>query len=447
MSRVVAIALAALLLAGAWVLEAPVSADPDPAVVDTAAAEDETGPASRFSHCAWSYADGDIDTTFAVASVAETEYQLAFPAGGELVAQEPELLGRDSAVAISLSSIRAAGDAPVIVEFSDGPSAAAVVGQGDTELAAAACPSTLPKIWSLPGGSTEPGLELVVRLMNPFADDARVAIRATSELGAEALPGFDNVTVPPRASRVVLLHEEIPGRTNVALAIEQLEGSVIPMAELGDESDIAVWPATRQSETWEFPLTGLDSGLEPTEATLALANDALVDVSYSIDVFGEDGTVSEGPAGIIPGPGTVSIPLATLEMDGRFGLRVESEGPIGGAVRMVGDATRAATPGLPGVSDRWLMPGPNADATARYRMWVLNSGVEDVAVTYSFLNSVGDPLAAVENIVPGTSLASFPANEIGSSAILVRASAPISVAFSAEFSGAIAAGQGVPIGE
>ncbi|MDH3498781.1 MAG: DUF5719 family protein [Acidimicrobiia bacterium] len=442
MRRIVGLGLAALLMAGAWVLEPPPALDPDLAAVTTTAEEDLIST-SRFSHCSWAFADGDVDTAFALAALAEVEYQLSFPAGGELSQEEPQVLASLGAVSIPLSSFRVQGEAPAIIEFSDGPSAVGVVAQGDTELSAATCPSSLPKVWSVPGGSTDDGVQFVMRLLNPFAEDARVTIRGTSELGSEALPGFENMTVPARASRTILVHEEIPGRATVSLTIEQIEGSVIPMAELSDGTDLAVWPGVRQSETWELPLTGLGSA----PGDLVLSNDALVDVSYTIDIFGEDGSVTTGPSGSLPGPGTVRIPMDATFAEGLFGVRVSADGPISAALALEGDGGRGVAVGLPTVSNRWLIPGPNAEPAAQYEMWLLNSGVDDVAVRYQYLDAAGDAVGVTEVVVPATSVLSVPATQAQTAAVLVDASAPISVTYSASRGRAIAVGEAVRVGE
>ncbi len=442
MTRILALGLAALLLAGAWVLEAPVALDPDVAVVTTIEEEDEAST-SRFSHCAWAYADGDIDTVIALASVAEAEYRLAFPAAGELEPLDPEILPPMASIGIPLSSMRVQGDAPTIVEFSDGPAAAAVAGRGDTELSASVCPGSLPKVWSVPGATTDNEVRFVLRLLNPFADDARVAIKATSELGSEALPDFDSVSIPPRAMRTILVHEEIPGRASVAVSIEQAEGSVIPMAEIGTDSDIAVWPAVRQSETWELPVTAIDG----VAGELMLHNDALIEINYSIDVFGEDGSVETGPSGTVPGPGIVSIPLADLVTGGPTGIRVSADGPIAAAVSVTSESGLAVATGLPTASTRWLVPGPNSEPSAQYSLWILNSGVEDVNVDVRFLDTVGDAQPAEPIVLAATSLLSIAANELGSTGILIEASGPVSVAYTATVAGAVAIGEAVPVGE
>lgn len=443
MRRIIAFALSALLLAGAWVLEPPPPRDPDPATTTTQAEEPITST-TRFAHCGWAYADGDIDTVFALTALTEAEYRLSFPAGGELESLDPEQLPARAGVGVSLSDIRVQGDAPAIVEFSDGPAAAAVVAQGDTELAAATCPSSIPKVWSIPGGTTDNDAEYVLRLINPFADDARVEIRATSELGSEALPGLESLSIPARALRTVLLHEELPGRSTLSLSVEQTEGSVIPMAEIGNGTDIAVWPGVRPSETWEIPVTAMP-GLA---ADLIVSNDVLIEVNFSIDIFGQDGTVTAGPTGTLPGPGTIRLPLEEITAGDQVGIVVSADGPIGAAVAFSGvDGGLAVSPGLPTVSEKWIVPGPNADPTARYRLWILNSGIDDATVQVTFLDPVGDSGAVEQTVVPATSVAAIPATEIGSAGLVVEASGPVSVLYTATLDGSVAVGEAVPVGE
>ena len=443
MKRVIGLAVAALLLAGAWVMGAP--ANPDPDVATSIAGDSEDAPSSsRFSHCAWAFADLDVDTAISIVSLAETSYRIAFPAAGELTQEREGSVAAGAAAVVPLSDIRVQGDAPLIVEFDEGPAAVGLVAAGDTELAAALCPTNLSKVWSLPAGTTDEGVEYIVRLMNPFADAARVEVRATSELGSEALPGLASLSIPARSSRTVLVHEEIPGRATIALNIEQVEGSVVPMAELRTDTDIAVWSGIRESVTWEFPLTSVDGAT----VDLVLTNDALTEVPFTVDVFGEDGSVAEGPAATLPGPGTLRIPLAGITDDElAAGLRVNADAPIAAAIDIRSETALAITTGAATSSARWLIPGTNADPGARYRLWIMNSGLDQVTVTYRHLGPAGTGPQAEPLAVPATSVISVPITEIGSPGLLVESSDPISVALSATLRDGIGAAEGVAIGD
>lgn len=440
MSRIAAILVIALVGAAALILEPPRSLDPEVSVASTVV--DEVPDATRFSHCAWAFADGDVETTFAVAAVPAVEYRLSFPQTGELTEGTERLLPAGAAVGIELASIRQQGDSPAIVEFDDGPTAVAVVAAGDTEIAAANCPSSLPKVWHLPGGTTADPDEYVIRLMNPFADDARVDLSVTSELGSEAAPDLQGLSIPARTTRIVDMSEALPGRSSISVTIDQVEGSVIPMAQVSTPGDIAVWEATRQSETWEFPL--VDSGAGT--AVLTLSNSAPVPVTYTLELFGEDATVEVIDGGIVPGPGQVTVPVADLGV-GPFGIRVSGDGPMAATVTERGESSVAITPGAPTVSSRWLLPGPNAETSGLYRLWLMNSGIDTITVEYRFLDAVGGVSDgdSVE-LAPGAT-ASVAVTDAGTAGMILEAGGAFSAGWSATFGDAVAFSMGIPIGE
>jgi hypothetical protein len=439
--RLAILLVVSVLAAAAFVVNPPADLDPLPASTTTTISElDE--PVSRFFHCPWAYADGISDTSISLVTEADTEYRVSLPVNGDVTTVSEAAMAAGAAVGIPVSTVQPVGASSAIVEFSNGPAAAGVLSTGAGFAAGDACPSRLPRIWHLGGGTTADGQLLTLRLFNPFADAARVDLTAVSELGAEAASGFEGVSIPARSTRTIEISTILPGRDRLSLFIEQIEGSVIPAFVLdGATGDRALWSGTRQSEAWEVPLT-VDQGLE---GAIVLTNSSLVAVTYSIDVFDREATVTTPVTGEIPGPGQVVVALDQLGA-GVFGARVSGDGPFGAVVVGSGEGAVAATPAAPGTSTGWLLPGVSADTGAGYRMWVLNTGVDDITVSYRSADAGGGADNVKELVVAAGAVASVDVTEVGTSGVIAEAAAPFSAAWSVSNGTAVAYVAGVPVG-
>lgn len=433
--------LVALGLAGAAALvDPPADLDPQISSTTTVAAGEEQ--VSRFYHCPWAFADGVTDTAFALVTTASTDYRLSLPMSGEDEVVDEARAAPHASVGIGLSGITAIGAVSAIIEFEDGPAAAGVVASADQRIAGDACPSALPAVWHAVGGSTREGERLTLRLFNPFADAARITLSLVSELGSEAVAGFEAITVPARTTRTVELAELLPGRDTLSVFVEQLEGSVIPALVQEGGGDLAMWPAVRQSESWELPLIS-DRGMD---GAIVLTNSALVPVAYSVDVFDEQATVTTPVEGEIAGPGQVTIPLDRLS-SGVAGARVSGDGPFSAVVVGSSETGRAATPASPRTSTAWLLPGVNVQAGVAYRMWVLNTGVDMITLTYQAVDATGGSPGVEKLDVAAGAVASVDVGALGTAGLIVEANGPFSAAWSAANGSALGYFSGVPIGD
>lgn len=441
MRRLSILVVVAVLGAAAVVINPPPDLDPVAASTTTTLSEHDE-PVSRFFHCPWAYADGVSDSSIALLADTDAEYRVSLPANGEITTTNEATLAAGAAVGIRASAVQPVGSSSLIVEFSDGPAAAGVVSTGEGFAAGDSCPSRLPRIWHLGGGTTADGQVLTLRLFNPFADAARVDLVAVSELGAEAAAGFEGVSVPARSTRTVEISTVLPGRDRVSLLIDQLEGSVIPALVLdGATGDRAVWSGTRQSEAWEIPLVS-DRGLA---GSIVLTNSSLVAVTYSIDVFDRDAMVTTPVTGEIPGPGQAVVSIEQLG-DGVIGARVSGDGPFATFVVGAGEGAVAATPAAPGTSTAWLLPGVNADAGSQYRMWVLNTGVDEITISYRDADAGGDTGSVNQLTVAAGAVASVDVTEVGTSGLIAEADGPFSAAWSVTHGAAVGYVAGVPVG-
>ena len=437
MRRLATFLIAGFLVTAAYSLSAPPNLDPDLAVTTTAPIEDVS--ISRFFHCPWALADDRANSSYAFMTAVETDYTISYPENGDI--DEGESGAAPLGSAISVDNARVLGVSSAIVEFTEGPAAAAVVAIGDDVLAGDICSSTLRAVWHVSGGSTREGDSLTLRLFNPFADDARVNLTAVSELGTEADESFEAVSVPARSTRTFSLNDNLPGREVLSIFVEHVEGSVIPVMVQETGLDVAVWPATRHSEAWEFPL----AHAEGLTTELVLTNVAPIEVTYSVEIFDEFATVLNAEGGVIAGPGQARVSLAEVESD-TFGVRITADGPFAAVIVGRGDEAVVGAVGASTVSDQWLIPGPNAEAGASYELALLNTGVEPVTVTYRKANATGGGDIAAVDVPPGA-VASVVVTDIGTTGLFVTGTGPFSVAWSAAFGGLKMFSGAVPIGE
>ncbi len=440
MKRLSILIVIAGLAAAAAVVNPPSRLDPPRAATTTTLIVGEERDA-RFFLCPWAFTDGVADSSIALVSRAATDYLISLALNGEVSTADQSTIAAGGAASIEISSIQPVGSSSLIVESGQGPAAAGVLASGDSLIAGDACPSGLPDIWHVGGGSTAEGDLLTLRLFNPFADAARVNLTAVSELGAEAVSGFEGVSIPARSTRTIDLAAALPGREVLSMFVENVEGSVIPALVREAGGDLAMWPGVGQSEVWEVPLTA-DRGLD---GSIVLTNSSLLPVTFSVDVFGRQATVTNPFTGEIAGPGQTVIPLDSLDAD-VFGARITGDGPFAAVVVGVGDEARAAMPAARTTSSAWLLPGVNTRPDASYRMWVLNTGVDDIVVSYRAAGSTGSVGEVDQLAVAAGAVASVDVNVPGAAGLIVETAGPFSVAWSVISAPAVAYVAGVPIG-
>ncbi len=429
MRRLLIFVLAAAAGLGGWIVSRPGADLPVP--------EDlESATAATFAVCPWTRSGGGIETVEAMVGTVQTTARLTHAALGEVVADtEIDVPG---GALLPLTSVSDRAGAELVFEFGSGPVATATVVSGGPVKALDRCPSTLPEVWYLPGGSTRAEESLTLHLFNPFAQDAVVAIRTTSELGVDADPALENVTVPPRTTRELKLDELLEFRDWLSVVVEHKEGSLVPsLAETGG-ADWALWTGTGESMVWEFPIAATGR----LAAHLVLVSASPLPVDYELDVMGLEGGTPAVMEGTIEPNGQVVIPLAELGED-RFGVRVSANAPIGAAVVGSGPTARAVTSGVPAPAARWLLPGAGLDPESRTILWVMNSGSETVEATFGSLGEGAEAWGSL-SLGPGTVVDVMVDAPTGAG-LLVEATGPVSVAWSDETANAVGWASGAAV--
>ena len=437
MSRLVVTILSGMLLAAGVMLPVPPAGDPVAANVE--AVEVERFGIGPYAHCPWALSDGMRSTAYIAVAPNPTGLGLSFVENGEVgspLTGDP-VAGEAGAVA-KIVNPRPVGVSSAFAEFYGGEGVVGVVAVGEDILAGDVCPAVNSPTWHLPGGSTLDGEKLVLRLFNPFSADARVDLWALSELGTEADDRLEALTVPARRTRIVMIKEILDGRESLAIIVRPSAGSVIPTMSLEWDTDSAVWAGAAPSRGWEFPVAGV-AGLD---STLVLTNEASLPVNFLVETFAEDASPGTPFGGVIEGPGQVRIPLSEPAASG-IGLRVTGDGPFGAAVVGRSATAVAVTPGLPTNGDAWLVPGPGAEGSGA-RLHLLNTGVREVLVSYTVLDSSGESGLSDLVAVPPTSLRAVSLPVRGTDAVAVSGDGPLTVGWWAEAGGKVVFGGGLP---
>jgi hypothetical protein len=442
MKRLIVLAVAGLIIAGAALLPEP-APPPDPLaglVIDRPGLESPLD--ASIWYCPWAQANASRDSILAVVSMDSATAFLTLPVA--IPGEDPDqatlqTLG-PGAAAVALSEIAQRGDSPGFFEFDAGPAAASVTVTGEELLAADACIASGPDVWYFAGGSTMAGETLKLRLFNPFPETAKISVGAVSEIGTEAIGELRSVSVNPRSWRDVTFEELLRQRQNLVVTVTTDEGLIVPAMAMTNADGEAWWPGTGISQRWEFPVVRFG---ELEDAALVLSNPGLTAANVTVDVLTPTGP---RPAAFTlqieaDSPGRVSFAAITDEV---IGARVIADVPVTAAVFASGPAGLAVTPGVPAPARVWLLPGLQSIGLQEGSLWLLNGGEEVASVTITAIGSEG---VVAENLMieAGTQLqvAALP-DAIG---YLATSSQPFSAAWSVIGPGGVAFASGSAVSD
>ncbi len=416
--------LAAAVALGAAAVAAPA---PDPVAEPVFFDDVVTDVSAAFAgvwYCPRAEATLELDTVLTVAATEAATAALTFP--NPVPTEEPDrarfsLSGTES-VDVLVSDVALRGDSPGLVEFTVPQAAAFATTLSDEARHGDVCLDSVPKVWYLPGFSTQEGEQLELRLFNPFPEPAKLTVLAVSEIGVEPLPELQSVTVSARSWRDFDLATTLRFRNVLGLTLTPEEGLAFPSVLIGTGEDQASWPATRLADTWEFPLTRV-GGAAPR---LVVLNPDDQETTIAIDVFTPEAAEEDARTQTLPPATPVVVELEDLA-DGPMGVRLRASRPVAAAVVAGSGAGLAGTVGAEQPASRWLLPGvdPAGGASA---VWLLNTDTADATVSVQPLIA-GE--TAVKLIVPAGRLRQVLV-DTGAPAYLVDAQSPVSAAWSGE---------------
>ena len=380
-------------------------------------------------YCPWVDAGAEKDAAILMASTVDVEAVVTLPS--PLNEEEPDQATRSitgpGAQILNVGDLVRRGAAPGFVEYSDGPAATSAWVSGDQLLSGDRCTVAVSKLWHLPGVSTRQGREVTLRLFNPFLPLAKVSVGGSTEFGPLPLPELATVDVPPRGWVDIDLNPLIPFFDDLTLFVTTEEGLVIPTVTMYGDGDEVSLPASGLSTTWEFPVVSVDT-LTPT---LMVSNPGPGTATVTLDVFTTAGAIPNAASFEVGPDSPLRVALDEI-VDGKFGLRLSSTGPVSAAVVAEdapsdvsdgdagddgdgddGDDTDeptaaivdriAGTVGAAFPSARWLLPGAGAVPDATSSLWILNTDPEPATVTIQPLGVRSLPADKVI-VAPGTVL-------------------------------------------
>jgi hypothetical protein len=289
-------------------------------------------------------------------------------------------------------------------------------GEGDLPAGTISGPCVQPFAdrWVLPGMSTVGSERASIRLANPFAADATVAIAFLVPEGREDPLALRNLTVPARATLEVAVNEHLPEREDLAAVVEVAAGRVaaegyqVVDASIGDvDGATLVAAAPQASETWTVPWIA-DGGGRSSWLWVANPSDRTASVELTMHTT-DGGVVPTGLAEVSVPPGTlrrVDLRETLPEETDVVALTARSEGVpvyVSSALVQAGEGPAetglAIQLGAPSADRSWVVSGRMA-AERTERLRVVNPGGEPATVDVDLFTGTAverpDELQAIE---------------------------------------------------
>ncbi|HKX74650.1 MAG TPA: hypothetical protein VJR05_04595, partial [Acidimicrobiia bacterium] len=287
----------------------------------------------------------------------------------------------------------------------------------------------------LTGLDTSGDLSAVLHFVNPFAQDAILALQIASALGIDTPGDLESVRVPAGTHIEVPLTRPLSGRQ--AISVEALATSgLAAMGAIGSgTSDLTGTEARPGALQWAFPVPATALG---GELHLRSVSDLIGD--FRIDRL-EAAGVTEGVAEGLLNPGEqVVVPLSEV-LTAPGGLAVAATEPlVAGLVldRAAGRLTVAG--GAP--ATRWVVPVTVPLGQATTFLWVLNLGSEAATVSLSPLTAG----AGIDQVtMEAGSLAEITLPDLEGGGLLVEGDQPMVVVVAVAQGEAVAATLASPL--
>jgi hypothetical protein len=422
--RYAALLLIAALAAAGIALPAPEELAPGPAV-----GSEEPAVAV----CSIQEGSGR-STNVSILSTVNGPTQLTLFTAGESAGTLSTSTGSSGSTVLPVGDVAAVGTVGGLVELPNPSSTAGVVIRGATSLMAEACASIPHPQVFVTGGSTVSGESFSLQLMNPYAGEAIVSLRVTSEAGVESNDRFSSVVIPPQSSETIPFSELIPGRERVSVAVDTVEGRVIAVAQQGIEGESSIWNAVPADQDWFLPIP---QG-QPSR-TLLIATPSAIDVEYQIDFYGPDGLEEALITGVLPAGGQAEVDIDEISQ-GTSAMRVIATSPVVPTLRIASADGFATTNASPVQANRWMLPGASALEDGWANAVVLNASIEESTVSIRPLRED----SAVRDIA-------LPSDQIVELALemadgyLIESTSPVVVMWTGRSASAASAAMGVPL--
>ncbi len=269
------------------------------------------------------------------------------------------------------------------VVLNEGGVGVSQVSSGALGLSAGPCASTTAKHWYFADASTAQGDTLSLSLFNPTDTFAVVDVSFVSSHGVLAPPAYQGIEVPGDSMAVENVGIHVPNNPGIATVVSTLSGAVVASelesaGQAGNGGASIVLGATTPTSTWSFA-QNTDAPTGQTVFHVFNPNRRPVRVTVKIGL--EQGAAE---------PLVMRIPPSSVaSLDAQSVTRIPSgstfavtfiSGPGAGIVvdRHVSSPAGAVAPqqgdtmGVPGGSDRWLLPAAYAPAMSVSTLAVVN---------------------------------------------------------------------------
>ncbi|WP_167202725.1 DUF5719 family protein [Actinomyces respiraculi] len=344
-----------------------------------------------------------------------------------------------------------AADGGVLIARPRGQDAVSVAGavttltaDGDLRgLTTAACVPPQATAWIV-GGSGAPGTSSELRLTNPGTTTVTAAISLYGPTGPVATTTANHVAVPAGETVSVLLEAAAPGQGRLAVFVEADGGLLVPVlvtetldGETAGGVDVltsGAAPATDLTIPGVALVAPAEQGQVADESTGATASDAPVlrivnpgesPATVSVSTLGADGEEPlRGATALVVDPGAVFDVALTGLAPGDYGVRMRSDAPVTGAVRLVRSAGEYPARSGSLVHDvAWIQAQTGAATRAgtlalphgqALTSQLVLTNTAPAPATVTLTSDDGTVLREVS--IPGSSTLSLPVSELGETA-------------------------------
>lgn len=418
---ILAVALAALSVA-VWTQVPAASVPdvgilPDPVLPSTAGCPVVTGR--------------NAESTLAIASTVVDRADVIAASSGSVTAVTNLEIGASGGATLGVLDFAGASNLAVVADLPDEGAAMGVVTRSPSVITAGQCPPPATGEIIVAGVSTASGESLDLVLANPYANDAVVAVRTSSEAGADSASELESVIVPARSVVTVELSSLLPLRQRLAVRVIAQRGTVHAAGVQVTTFERMYIEGVAPAREWYLPIP--NTGVPPM---IVIAAAGPTGANYRIDTFGPAGEITGVAEGDIAPEEHAVIDASTLGDDVRA-VRVSTDGDVVASVVIESDTIRAGTPGASEIAAAWLVPGAVGDG-AVLRITNPSAFTADVAIQ----PLVEGGSAETVSVEPGTT-AEVPVSGPGAG-YFVQAQTEIVVAWSISGDAGFALAVGTP---
>lgn len=374
----------------------------------------------------------EAQTELSIASVTGGVVGVSGAAGGSVLDSTELSVADNGGAELDVVEFLGASSVGILADLPAPGGAAATITSSASVLSAALCTPPIVSESAVVGLSSASGEVLDLVLANPYANDAVVEVRTSSEAGLDSASELSSVIVPARSVVTIDLGSLLPLRARLAARIVPDRGVVHAVGVQASTFERMTIEAVAPASEWFVPIP--DTGA-PTSLVIAAVGPTGAD--FTVDAFGDTGSSEAVTAGTIGADEHVELDTAEIAPGARF-LRVEADGLVVASVVVTSDVIRAGTPGAPAISSSWLVPGVAVEGAV---LRIVNPSGFDADVEVIPLSGDG-PTTSV--IVAAGATGLVPVSGPGSG-FEVRADTEIAVAWSVASDAGFALGVGAPM--